>query len=142
MMNLTVEELNSANLIRAKIEREENQLESLKAASTSFNVAMTEPKVQTQFQTSKVEKFALMILEAEQRIAELKQTLIDVSAELANKICAAFADKPLMTAVLIRHCCGGLSFSAIAQQLHFTVDYVRKIFKRATRSLSATKATA
>ena len=134
---LTFEELNSAKMIWEEISREQSKLEALKISATSLNFAMDDVKVQSTAQTSKTEKFALLILEAERRIDELRLKLVDVSATLANKISATYADNPLISSVLIRHCCGGLTFAAIAQQLHFTVDYVRKIFKRAIATLSA-----
>lgn len=135
---LTVEELNSAKMIREEISREQSKLEALKISATSLNFAMDDVKVQSKAQTSKTEKFATLIIEAERRIDELESKLVEVSAELANKISLTFSRNALFVAVLIQHYCGGLNFTAIAAKIGYTRDYVWKLHKRAIAALSAT----
>ena len=129
---MTVEELNSVFEVKAKIESERAKLETLKICSESVKPIELSGLPKAKNQSSAVERFAVSIIESEQKILALQNELVEVAATLAQKLTAELENSsPLLLSVMIRRYCGTMSFNEIARSLNFTRNYIQKLHKQA-----------
>jgi len=129
---MTVEELNSVFEVKAKIESERAKLETLRICSETVKPIEFSDLPKAKNQSSAVERFAVSIVETENRIIDLQNRLVEVAATLAQKLTAELKNSsPLWLSVMIRRYCGAMSFSEIAQSLNFTRSYIQKLHSQA-----------
>lgn len=129
---MTIEELNSVFEVKAKIESERAKLETLKICSESVKPIELSDLPKAKNQSSAVERFAVSIIESEQKILALQNELVEVAATLAQKLTFELSRKsPLLLSVMIRRYCACMTISEIARSLHFTRNYIQKLHKQA-----------
>lgn len=131
------DELNLVLDMKARIEAERQKLETLRLCSESIKPAELSdlPKAKNQ-QNSAVERFAVSILESEERILTLQNELVEVAATLAQKLTSELKNSsPLWLSVMIRRYCGAMTFKEIAATLNFTRNYIQKLHSQALRFL-------
>lgn len=129
---MTIEELNSVFEVKAKIESERAKLETLKICSETVKPVELSDLPKAKNQSSAVERFAVAIIETENRIIDLQNQLVEVAAMLAQKLTAELKNSsPLLLSVMIRRYCGIMTFNEIARSLNFTSNYVRKLHSQA-----------
>lgn len=133
---MTFEEINSVKNLRAEFERERQKLESLRLLAESCYVSSFDGLPRAQSLTSKTEKFAVRISEAEERIKILAAEIEREAADLAAIIWSVISDN-LLADVMTRHFCAGLSLGDIGKQLSYTRDYIWKLRKRGVKILLA-----
>lgn len=129
---MTIEELNSVFEVKAKIESERAKLETLKICSETVKPIELSELPKAKPMTSPTERFAVAIIETENRIIELQNQLVEVAATLAQKLTAELKNSsPLLLSVMIRRYCGTMTISEIAHSLNFTRSYIQKLHKQA-----------
>ena len=129
---MTVEELNSVFEVKAKIESERAKLETLKICSETVKPVEFSDLPKAKNQSSAVERFAVAIIETENRIIELQNQLVEVAATLAQKLTLELKNQnSLWLSVMIRRHCGAMTINEIAHSLNFTRSYIQKLHSQA-----------
>lgn len=129
---MTIEELNSVFEVKAKIESERAKLETLKICSETVKPVEFSDLPKAKNQSSAVERFAVAIIETENRIIELQNQLVEVAATLAQKLTLELKNQnSLWLSVMIRRHCGAMTINEIAHSLNFTRSYIQKLHSQA-----------
>ena len=136
---MTYEELSRALEIRRALEMEASRLEDLKLCAVSVRGSQLDGMPKATPQTSKTEKLTVKIMEAEERLQQLQAELAETSGLLAERLSNELSGSSLMLSVMLRRYVAGLSCTAIARQLNFTLGYVQKIHLRAVLRLTGSR---
>lgn len=119
--------LSAVRDIEQKIEVARNQLESLRTAATSIT-SKIDGLPRAKAQSSKTERFAALIVDAENRLAELSDEYTDVSFALADEINRRVHGKA--SEVLFQRYCMCKSFSDIAAELNYSKPRIFQLHKQ------------
>lgn len=129
---MTIEELNSVFEVKAKIESERAKLETLRICSATVKPVELSDLPKAKNQSSAVERFAVAIIETEQKILALQNELVEVAAKLATKLTSELKNQnSLLLSVMIRRYCACMTFNEMARSLNFTRNYIQKLHKQA-----------
>ena len=131
---MTIEELNSVNAIRAKIENEKTKLDSLRTCQSGL-VAMIDGLPKAKSQSSSTENLTMKILEAEARIGKLIEELELAMINLHAKICCELKverEQRVMSLVYV----AGFNFVQAASHMNYTKDYISKLHKSGLKKLA------
>lgn len=131
---MTASELNACRELQREIERERRRLESLREASASITRILDGlPKGRPT--TSRIERFSILIFEAEERLSNLQAELDITAASLATRLINELSAFPLSLSVMLRHYVGQANFNEIARQLHYTRTYIWNLHNRGLDTL-------
>lgn len=136
---MTFEELNAALEIRRAIEMETSRLEDLKLCAVSVGGSQLDGMPKAKPQSSKTEKLTVKIMESEERLQQLQAELAEASGLLAERLSNELNGSSLMLSVMLRRYVAGLSCTAIARQLNFTLGYVQKVHLRGVLRLTGNR---
>ena len=121
---MTKSELNSCRELQRKIAREQSRIESLRDVAHSMQ-RILDGVPHARPQSSKPERFTMLVVEAEERLSELQNEFDTSAASLATKLTAELsAQSPLCLTVALKYYVGCLSISAIARTLHYTKQHI------------------
>lgn len=119
---LTYETINTVRSLCKNYGRELRRLEDLNFCSTNL-VPKLDGMPHAQAQASKTETVATLIIETEQKLANLAAQIEQAKFTLLRQL-DAFAIRELPLRVLMYHYVSCQSFSAIARIMHFARSYI------------------
>lgn len=132
---MTERELNAVRELKQQIHAEERRLQVLRTAAESL-VPVLDGMPHARSQSSRVAKIVTLIIEAEQALNALKETLDNVSTELVTKIRRA----PLTTReqeILILRYVACMNFLDIEGELHLSDARIFYHHRQAVNKMTA-----
>lgn len=122
--------LQQIKVLDTKIKQKEEQIEYLKAASSSAGaIRYDKDKVQTSCSDSKLENIVIQYMQLEQEVEEQKLHLEKVRGVIINQIHELFDDRYI--SVLFKRYVEVKSYELIAVEMNYSFDYVKELHRDA-----------
>lgn len=131
---MTEKELNSVRELNKQIRRQEQHLQALRLSAENL-VSILNGLPHSNEAKSRTEKFALMIIECERELENLRTQLDRASEDLPARIYVEVSDVQERTVLLLRYV-ACMRFSDIAFQLELSERRVFQIHRDALKSFS------
>lgn len=125
---MTEKELNSVRELNKQIRRQEQHLQALRLSAENL-VPILDGLPHSNEAKSRVEKIALMIIESERELENLRKEMTAAKSELVEKILRA-VDEPAMQTLLALRYVECLSFKETARRLRFTLRHVFRLHEK------------
>ena len=131
---MTYEELISVWTLKGKIDEEKMQIEEWRLLAESITTPVITGMPQSKSQTSHVEKIALKIVEAEQKITAMNEELLTEKTKLFEAIKATDLP-PILKKLLICRYVVCLPYLVIAKRLGYTRRHISNLHDTALKKL-------
>lgn len=125
---MTKRELKSVLLLKHKISEQESYIETLRLSAEDLVPAPSDMPRSLDI-VNRVEKLAIKLVEAENKLAELKVQFLQAKLILVEKIFLEVSDPTLQKVVLLRYVeC--LSYKDIAQRMGYTRRHIYRLHEK------------